>query len=188
MTTAVAPQGPAVSFFSWPERRDRVSRRRVRGVVPGWFEQMTITREYPDRPILAVGTIVVKDGCVLLARRGKQPSYGLWSVPGGAVHLGEEVKAAALREIREECGIDVRLTDVIEIVERMVRDADGRIRYHYVIVDYLALWVDGDLTPSSEVLEARWVPPGDFPQYEMTRGSAEVVLRMLQAGKQAGVI
>jgi len=104
------------------------------------------------------------------------------------VHLGEEVKVAALREIREECGIDVRLTDVIEIVERMVRDADGRIRYHYVIVDYLALWVDGDLTPSSEVLEARWVPPGDFPQYEMTRGSAEVVVRMLETGRRAGVI
>ena len=137
---------------------------------------------------MAVGTIVVKDGWVLLARRGKEPSYGLWSVPGGAVRLGEELRDAAKRETREECGIEVDLTDVIEIVERMVRDNDGRMQYHYVIVDYLARWVSGELAPSSEVLEARWVPPEEFPQYDMTRGTAEVIHRMLEAGQRAGVI
>jgi 8-oxo-dGTP diphosphatase len=147
-----------------------------------------ITRRYPDRPILAVGAIVVKEGCVLLARRGKEPSYGLWSVPGGAVHVGESLKLATQREIREECGIEVDLTEVIEVVERMVRDESGRIQYHYVIVDYLARWESGDLTASSEVLEARWVPPGDFPQYQMTVGTAEVIHRMLGAGKRAGVV
>lgn len=146
------------------------------------------SRRYPDRPIMAVGTIVVKDGRVLLARRGKEPSYGLWSVPGGAVRLGEELKLAAKREIREECGIEVDLTDVIEIVERMVRDEDGRIQFHYVIVDYLARWAGGELTPSSEVLEARWIEPEDFPKYDMTRGTAEVIYRMLAAGRRAGVI
>jgi 8-oxo-dGTP diphosphatase len=137
---------------------------------------------------MAVGAIVVKDGRVLLARRGKEPSYGLWSVPGGAVHLGETLKAAALREIREECGIEIDLGDVVEIVERMVRDADGRIQYHYVIVDYLARWASGELAPSPEALEARWVAPEEFPQYQMTVGAAEVILRMLEAGKRAGVI
>jgi ADP-ribose pyrophosphatase YjhB (NUDIX family) len=146
------------------------------------------TRRYPDRPIVAVGAIVVKDGRVLLARRGKEPGYGLWSVPGGAVNVGEGLKLATQREIREECGIEVELTDVIEVVERMVRDESGRIQYHYVIVDYLARWVNGELTLSSEVLEARWVPPGDFPQYQMTRGTAEVIHRMLDAGKRAGVV
>jgi 8-oxo-dGTP diphosphatase len=146
------------------------------------------TRRYPDRPIVAVGAIVVKDGRVLLARRGKEPSYGLWSVPGGAVDLGEGLKPATRREIREECGIEVDLTDVIEIVERMVRDESGRIQYHYVIVDYLARWTNGELAPSSEVLEARWVPPEDFPQYQMTVGTAEVIKRMLAAGQRAGVI
>ena len=145
-------------------------------------------RRYPDGPVVAVGGIVVKDGRVLLIRRGKEPSYGLWSVPGGAVDLGEGLKPAAQREIREECGIEVNLTDVIEIVERMVRDESGRIQYHYVIVDYLARWVSGELAPSSEVLEARWVPPEDLPQYQMTVGTAEVILRMLAVGKQAGVI
>jgi len=145
-------------------------------------------RRYPDRPIMAVGAIVVKDGRVLLARRGKQPSYGLWSVPGGAVRLGERLRPATQREIREECGIEVELTDVIEVVERMVRDDGGRIQYHYVIVDYLARWVSGELAPSAEVLEARWVPPEEFPQYQMTAGTAEVIHRMLEAGKRAGVI
>ena len=145
-------------------------------------------RRYPDRPIVAVGTIVVHDGRVLLARRGKEPAVGRWSVPGGAVHLGEELGAAARREIREECGIEVELTDVIEVIERMTRDAEGRIQYHYVIVDYLAKWAGGDLAPSSEAPEIRWVSPEEFPQYDMTRGSAEVILRVLAAGRRAGVI
>ncbi len=145
-------------------------------------------RRYPDRPIMAVGAIVVKDGHVLLARRGKEPSYGVWSVPGGAVHLGEGLKVAAAREIREECGIEIALADVIEVIERMVRDSEGRVQYHYVIVDYLARWVSGDLAPSSEVLEARWVAPEEFPQYQMTTGTAEVINRVLAVGKRAGII
>jgi mutator protein MutT len=149
---------------------------------------MLMRRQYPDRPIVAVGAIVVKDGRVLLARRGKEPSYGLWSVPGGAVDLGEGLKPATQREVREECGIEVDLTDVIEVVERMVRDESGRIQYHYVIVDYLARWVSGELAPSSEVLEARWVAPEDFPQYQMTVGTAEVINRMLAVGRRMGVV
>jgi ADP-ribose pyrophosphatase len=145
-------------------------------------------RRYPERPFVAVGTIVVREGCVLLARRGKEPSYGLWSLPGGAVDLGERLKDAAARETREECGIEIELADVLEVVERMVRDPDGRVQFHYVIVDYLARWTSGELSASPEVLEARWVAPEDFPQYELTRGTAEVVLRMLENGKRAGVI
>jgi ADP-ribose pyrophosphatase YjhB (NUDIX family) len=152
------------------------------------FEVSMSERRYPNRPFVAVGTIVVKNGRVLLARRGKEPSYGLWSLPGGAVDLGEGLKLAAQRETREECGIEVEITDVLEVVERMVRDADGRVQFHYVIVDYLARWASGDLQSSPEVLEARWVAPEDFPRFDMTRGTAEVVLRMLDAGKKAGVL
>ena len=137
---------------------------------------------------MAVGAVVVKDGRVLLARRGREPSYGLWSVPGGAVRVGEGLKKAALRELWEECGVQADIGDVTEIVERMVRDGEGRVQYHYIIVDYLARWVSGELAPSSEVLEARWVQPEEFPQYQMTTGTAEVVNRMLAAGKRAGII
>jgi 8-oxo-dGTP diphosphatase len=145
-------------------------------------------RRYPDRPFVAVGTIVVREGRVLLARRGKEPGYGLWSLPGGAVDLGEELKIAAARETREECGIEIEVTDVLEVVERVIRDPDGRVQFHYVIVDYLARWASGELTASPEVLEARWVPPEEFPAYALTRGTVEVVLRMLETGKRAGAI
>ncbi len=145
-------------------------------------------RRYPDGPIVAVGGIVVKDGRVLLIRRGKEPSYGLWSIPGGAVNLGEELRAAARREVREECGIEIDVTDIVEVLDRVVRDSDGRIQYHYVLIDYLARWASGDPAPSSDVLEVCWVVPDDLSQYQMTRGTAEVIHRMLEAGKRAGVV
>jgi ADP-ribose pyrophosphatase YjhB (NUDIX family) len=145
-------------------------------------------RRYPDRPIVAVGAIVVENGRVLMARRGKEPSYGLWSVPGGAVHLGEDLKTAARREIREELGVEVELTDVIELLERVTRDDEGRVQYHYVIVDYLARLANGEPRPSPEALEVRWIAPEEFPQFEMTRGTAEIILRIMETGRKAGVI
>ncbi len=145
-------------------------------------------RSYPDRPIAAVGAIVVKDGRVLLIRRGKEPSYGVWSVPGGAVHLGESLHDAVRREIREECGIEIDLTDVLEAVDRMTRDGEGRVQYHYVVVDYLARWANGEVVSASDSLEARWVAPADLPQYQMTSGTADVIRKMLAAGRREGFI
>jgi 8-oxo-dGTP diphosphatase len=145
-------------------------------------------RRYPEGPIVAVGGIVVKDGSVLLIRRGKEPSYGLWSVPGGAVDLGEGLRAATQREVREECDVEIDVTDVVEVLDRVVRDSDDKVQYHYVLIDYLARWVSGDPKPSSEILELRWVSPDDFPQYQMTRGTADVIHKMLADGKKAGVI
>ncbi len=136
-------------------------------------------REYPDRPVLAVGAVVVRDGKVLLAKRGGEPGRGLWSLPGGAVNPGEELKAAVVRELREECGIEVAVEEAAEVVERMIPDAEGRLRYHYVILDYRARWLHGDLSPSEEVEEARWVDPGDLHHYRMTRGTADVIRRLL---------
>ncbi|MBI3781091.1 MAG: NUDIX hydrolase [candidate division NC10 bacterium] len=138
-----------------------------------------MNREYPDHPVLAVGAVVVKDGKVLLAKRGAEPGRGLWSLPGGAVHPGEELKVAVARELREECGIEVVVEEAAEVVERMIPDAEGRLRYHYVILDYRARWLQGDLSPSEEVEEARWVDPGDLHQYRMTRGTADVIRRLL---------
>jgi len=145
-------------------------------------------RRYPDGPIVAVGGIVVKDGRVLLIRRGKEPSYGLWSIPGGAVNLGEELRAATRREVREECGIEIDVTDIVEVLDRVVRDSDGRIQYHYVLVDYLARWASGDPAPSSDVLEVRWVVPDDLSHYQMTRGTADVIRKMLAVGRRAGLL
>lgn len=147
-----------------------------------------MVRTYPDRPIVAVGAIVVRGGEVLLARRGRAPSYGVWSVPGGAVELGERVKDAVRREIREECGMEIAVTDVVEVFERIVHDPEAKVQYHYVILDYLATWVSGEAGSSDEVLESRWVAPSEFPQFEMTKGTADVILRILEAGRRAGVL
>ncbi len=138
-----------------------------------------VKREYPDRPILAVGAVVVRDGKVLLTKRGREPGRGLWSLPGGAVHPGEELKAAVIRELREECGIEVAVEEVAEVVERMIPDAEGRLQYHYVILDYRTRWLRGDLSLSEEVEEARWVDPADLRYYQMTRGTADVIRRLL---------
>jgi len=138
-----------------------------------------VKREYPDRPILAVGAVVVRDGKVLLTKRGQEPGRGLWSLPGGAVHPGEELKAAVIRELREECGIEVAVEEVAEVVERMIPDAEGRLQYHYVILDYRTRWLRGDLSLSEEVEEARWVDPADLHYYRMTRGTADVIRRLL---------
>jgi ADP-ribose pyrophosphatase len=138
-----------------------------------------VKREYPDRPILAVGAVVVRDGKVLLTKRGREPGRGLWSLPGGAVHPGEELKAAVIRELREECGLEVAVEEVAEVVEWMIHDAEGRLQYHYVILDYRTRWLRGDLSLSEEVEEARWVDPADLRYYQMTRGTADVIRRLL---------
>jgi mutator protein MutT len=127
-----------------------------------------------------VGTIVVRNGRVLLARRGRAPSQGKWSVPGGAVDVGESLEDAARREIREECGIEVELTDTVEVIQRITRDEIQRVRFHYVIVDYVARWLSGEPEPSEEASEVRWVRPEELDALDMTAGTADVIRRMLR--------
>src|SRR5438105_15663653 len=97
-----------------------------------------VSREYPDYPRVGVGAVVLSRGRVLLARRGRAPAEGRWSLPGGLVELGETSVDAARREVAEECGIQVRIAGLAGILHRGLRDDAGRVRYHWVLVDYLA--------------------------------------------------
>lgn len=115
-------------------------------------------REYPARPIVGVGVVVARDGEVLVVQRGSEPGYGQWSIPGGAVEVGETVREAAAREVAEECAIEVDINDVIEVLDRMMRDKDGRVQYHYVLIDFAARYRSGELHAGSDILAARWVP------------------------------
>lgn len=142
-----------------------------------------MARRYPERPIVAVGALVVKGGLILLARRGKEPHYGQWSLPGGVVRTGEGLKEAVKRELKEECGVEVEVEDVAEVMEKLVRNEGGRIQYHYVIIDYLATWRGGELKASSDLLEARWVNRSDLHHYELTDGTLWVIERLLARGK-----
>jgi len=138
-----------------------------------------MSRTYPTRPIVAVGAVVVKAGKVLLVRRGHDPSRGLWSLPGGAVKSGEGLKEAVAREVKEECGIEVSVGDVVEVLDRIYADPEGRIQYHYVIVDFLASWRRGRLKAASDISDAAWVDPGAIRRLPLTVGLAAVLRKAL---------
>ncbi len=128
---------------------------------------MSESREYPTRPFCAVGAIVRKGRAVLVIRRGQPPRGGEWSVPGGGVELGETMREAAAREVREECGIEIVVGDVVDSIDIIQRDAAGRVQYHYAIVDFAAYWVSGELHATSDITEAYWVLPEDLDKYPM---------------------
>ncbi len=137
------------------------------------------SREYPARPIAAVGAIVRKGDAVLLIRRGKPPRMGEWSIPGGAVEVGETWREATARELREECGIEIEVGEVAEVLEIMTRDDAGRIQYHYAIVDFNARYAGGELKAATDVSEAVWVAPRELDGYPMNPKTREVILKAI---------
>ena len=136
-------------------------------------------REYPELPVLAVGGAVVKDGSVLLIRRGQAPSLGEWSLPGGMVELGERVRAAVHREIKEETGLNVEPVAMAAVFERIVRQG-SRVRYHYTVLDYACRLRGGHLRHGSDVTDARWVRRKDLNRYHLRRTAQEVIRRSFE--------
>jgi len=138
-----------------------------------------MTREYPLAPIPAVGAIVLKEDQVLLVLRGQEPSRGKWSIPGGVLELGETIQQAARREVHEECGLEIDVGPVVEVRDAIFRDKDGRIRFHYVLIDVLTRYSGGELTVGSDVEDARWVSQSELPRFEMTQGLQQVLIRAM---------
>ncbi len=134
-------------------------------------------REYPEAPIASVGVIVIHWGKVLLVKRGHEPARGLWSVPGGVVELGEPIREAAKREVREECGLEVEIGPVVEVVDSIVYDEAGNLRFHYVIVEFLARPVGGELKVASDAEEARWFAFSEFDGLPMPPRLHKILLR-----------
>jgi 8-oxo-dGTP diphosphatase len=137
------------------------------------------SREYPSVPRVGVGAVVLDGSRVLLVRRGKAPAAGKWSLPGGLVELGETTREAIEREITEECGLTVRIGEVAGILDRVVRDADGRVRYHWVLVDYVAFAVSGTPCAATDVDEARWVEVDEVERFDTTDGLMDMIRRAL---------
>jgi mutator protein MutT len=133
------------------------------------------SRHYPTRPIIGVGAVVIDGDRVLLVKRGRPPLLGEWSLPGGAVDLGETLKAAVAREILEETGLSVGVGDVVEVLERIDRSADERVEYHYVIIDYLCHVLNGRAAPASDVKDVRWVPVSQLQEYRLTDVATAVI-------------
>jgi ADP-ribose pyrophosphatase YjhB (NUDIX family) len=136
---------------------------------------MTDSRRYPKRPILGVGAIVLQRDRVLLIERGNAPLAGYWSLPGGVLEVGETLEEGVRREVLEETGLEVRPAGIIQIFERIMRDADGRPEYHYVLVDYLCRVTGGTLAASSDAAQAIWAPRRSLARYTITEGTLPVI-------------
>ncbi len=126
-------------------------------------------RTYPNRPWVAVGVVVMRDGKILLVQRGKEPGLGLWAVPGGMVELGETSREAAAREAFEETGLIVEVGDVVWIADSLVHDSEGRIRYHNVIVDFVTTAPHGDPKCADDAMDVRWIGPEDVSTIKVTK-------------------
>ena len=134
-----------------------------------------MSREYPDRPFVGVGVVVWRGDKVLLIQRGKAPRYGTWSLPGGRQKLGETVREAALREIKEETNLDVELTQLIDVVDSLTRDDDGQVRFHYTLVDFAAESRDGTAKAGSDAAGVRWVHPDDLDRYGLWDETVRII-------------
>jgi ADP-ribose pyrophosphatase YjhB (NUDIX family) len=134
-----------------------------------------MSREYPERPLLGVGGVVIHQGKVLLIRRATEPLKGEWSIPGGLVELGEKLLDAVKREVLEETGLVVEPGKVLELFDSIWKDAEGRCQYHYVLVDYLCRMTGGNLQAASDVSEARWVEEQELRNLGLRPATAAVI-------------
>ena len=134
-----------------------------------------MSREYPDRPFSAVCVVVWRDDKLLLIQRGKEPRKGQWSLPGGAHELDETTREAAAREVLEETNLVVEITHLLDVVDSISHDDDGRVRMQYVLVDFGAEWRSGEAVAGSDAMGVRWVRPDELPQYKMWSETIRII-------------
>ena len=134
-------------------------------------------RRYPKRPMVGVGAILIRRDRILMAQRGKEPLKGWWSLPGGALEIGESLENAVRREALEETGLEIRPLRVFEIFERIIRDGSGAPEYHYVLIDYLCRATGGMLRPGDDVCAVEWVRRRDLRKRQITEGTLAVIQR-----------
>lgn len=140
-----------------------------------------MSREYPEHPIVGVAAVVLRAGQVLLVQRGREPAKGLWGLPGGMLELGETVAEGVRREVWEECGVEIEVGPLVGVFEPMQRDDAGRLRYHYVVLDYLARYVGGELQAADDADDARWVSPAELEGLPMLVETREMIKRVLES-------
>jgi 8-oxo-dGTP diphosphatase len=137
-------------------------------------------REYPDRPLVGVGALIVHAGRVVLIKRGHEPLKGEWSIPGGLLEIGETVRQAAEREALEETNLVVRATELLGVFDRIVEDSDKRTCYHYVLIDFLCQKISGDLHASGDADDAQWFTPDEVRGLPLAEDTAAVTQAALQ--------
>ena len=132
-------------------------------------------REYPDVPLIGVGAVVINQERVLLIKRGHEPLLGEWSIPGGAMELGETIREAVVREVLEETGITVETSELLDVFDRVVRDAAGKVLYHYVLIDFLCRRISGDPLAAGDAAAARWFTREEVAKLQLPKDTTEVI-------------
>lgn len=134
-------------------------------------------REFPDQPLVGVGAIIIRDERVVLVKRAHPPIQGQWSIPGGVLEVGELVREAAVREAREETGLIVEPGALLGVYDRVLRDAEKRVQYHYVLIDFLCRPIGGKLFAASDAAEVRWFTREELPALKLAEDTQDVICK-----------
>ena len=138
-----------------------------------------MNREYPDRPFVGVGAIIIEGGRVALIKRGHAPAIGEWSIPGGTMEVGEMVREAVVREVREETGLIVEAGELLGVFDRVLRDSADQVQFHYVLIDFLCTLRGGQLKAGDDAAEARWFTAEEADDLPLPEDTAEIVRQVL---------
>jgi len=128
-----------------------------------------VKRLYPKKPLIGVGAVIVCNGRILLEKRKGEPGKGKWTIPGGLVELGERAEQTVIREVREETSLEVENPELIDVVDSITFDDDGRIKYHFVIIDYFVKLKGGTVKAADDAAELKWVPFNEVEKYDLTK-------------------
>lgn len=142
-----------------------------------------MNREYPDRPFVGVGVVIVNNGRVVLVRRGHAPAAGEWSIPGGVLEVGETVREAAVREAAEETGLRIETGELLGVFDRVLRDEQQRTQYHYVLIDFVAKPVGGELRAGADAAEAKWCTWEEAQELKLAEDTLAVIWKALDSAK-----
>jgi len=134
-----------------------------------------MNREFPEHPLIGIGSIIIEAGRVVLVKRAHPPIQGHWSIPGGVLEVGEMIREAAIREAREETGLIVEPGELLGVYDRILRDPEHRVQYHYVLIDFLCRKVAGDLLAASDAAEVRWFTREELPALKLAEDTLEVI-------------
>ena len=132
-------------------------------------------REFPELPLVGVGAVIIEDSHVLLVKRAHPPLQAQWSIPGGVLEVGELVREAAIREAREETGLIVEPADLLGVYDRVLRNPEQRVQYHYVLIDFLCRRVGGELQAASDAVEVAWFSREDLPALNLAEDTMDVI-------------
>jgi 8-oxo-dGTP diphosphatase len=132
-------------------------------------------REFPELPLVGVGAVIIENARVLLVKRAHPPLEAQWSIPGGVLEVGEMVREAAVREVREETGLIVEPGDLLGVYDRVLRNAEQRVQYHYVLIDFLCRPAGGELQAADDATEVRWYTCEELPVLRLAEDTLDVI-------------